>query len=82
MLAARVDHHIVVVVRDPIELRFLGKLLDRNDRLQVTSLPLCLPAQARRLVDIEIGEQDFAAGTRQRDRGRACECRLSDAALL
>src|SRR5262249_13961947 len=45
-------------------------------------LALRLPAQAGPLLDVEIGQQHVAAGTDERDRGRARERGLSHPALL
>ena len=67
---------------DSIELRLLGEFRGRDRRLQVPRLPLRLPAEAGPLLDVEIGQQHFAARAGQRDRRRTRKGRFSDATFL
>src|SRR5262249_10351873 len=78
----RIDDDVVVVAGQAFELCSLGELFDGNGGLQAARLALRLPAQAGSLLDVEVRHQHLAAGTSERDGGRARERRFSDSALL
>ena len=70
MLPARIDHHVVISMRDAVELRFLGEFRDRRS-LAPDGAPGVAPASAGRFAARRQNPPTAPCGRRRRARRRS-----------